>query len=510
MKSYRKRFVQLNMLLIGAVLLLMMGVIAVYMYWDYYDGLRTTMRQVVEPLHFFSQPTEMTQQSENNGQPPADGAPEDGNKPPEDAQNSAGTQNLTESQNSAGVQNLAESQNPDGTQTSAESQTTTDTQPQDNVQPSEQPLEPPGENFPDKGEGRDERDSEKLKEIVTVFYTPETNEISVLSQESAFDEETLEAILESVIVQDESFGTLYNYKAIYYRTGDENLYKIALASTSNIIHSMVSLCLVLFLIWLGVMLCFLFVSIQLSKVAARPLEEAMRREKQFVADASHDLKTPLSVILANNSILRENPQETVGSLSRWIDSTQNAAKNMQQMIGEMLTLADVERQDAPLVLETVDASAVVMKAALQLESVAYEKNIALETEIPDQLLLKSKEDYLQRIAASLMENAIKYEPDGGEVRVRLTSTKRRVLFEVQNKNSFIPEEDLPNIFERFYRGDKSRQGKTGGHGLGLSITKQMTEQLGGRISVESDKDKGTVFIVSFVINQSDGIIGHRE
>lgn len=91
------------------------------------------------------------------------------------------------------------------------------------------------------------------------------------------------------------------------------------------------------------MLLFLFISIQLSHIASKPLEEAMEREKQFVADISHDLKTPLSVILANNSILMENKDATVGSVYRWIDSSQMVAKRMQQLITQMLKLADVER-----------------------------------------------------------------------------------------------------------------------------------------------------------------------
>lgn len=427
MKTYRKRFVQMNMLLIGAVLLIMVGVIAVYMYRDYCDSLRTTMEQVVEPLDSFSAP------AKNMEQRPVELMPPSG------------------------------------------------------------PQEPPKqENGPDK------RDAEQHKGIVTVFYTAEENEISVLSQESVFDEDTLAEILKAVAAQEDSFGTLHSYHAIYYRTGNGSPYKIALASTGYISHSMLSLGLVLLVIWIGAMLCFLLVSIQLSKIAVRPMEDAMRREKQFVADASHDLKTPLSVILANNSILRENPQATVGSLSRWIDSTQNAAKNMQQMIGEMLTLSDVERQDAPLAMYMVDASAVVMKAALQLESVAYEENVTLNTNLPEQLMLRTNEDYLQRIASSLIENAIKYEPDGGEVNVRLTEIKHSVQLEIQNRNAIIPEEDLPHIFDRFYRGDKSRSGDAGGHGLGLSITKRIVERLGGDISAVSSEN-GTKFIVSFAI-----------
>lgn len=427
MRAYRKRFVQLNMLLIGIVLLIMVAVIMVYMYRDYYDGLRTTMEQIVDPLNSFSD--SFNKEPINN--PAAD-------KPPADQPDTPGR----------------------GTK--------------------------PGIQDPDRQKG-----------IVTVFYSPEQGEISVLSQTSVFDEDILPQILAEAVAQEERFGTLHNYHAIYYCSGSGTPYKIALASTSYITHSMLRLAAMLLAIWVGAMVCFLLVSIQLSKVAVRPMEEAIQREKQFVADASHDLKTPLSVILANNSILMENPEAPVGSLKRWTDSTQNAAKKMQQLIGEMLTLADVERPDVPAATENVDIASVTTKAALQLESLAYEKNVALETEIPEQITLRANADYLQRIAASLIENAIKYEPSGGQVFVRLTAAKRKVSLEVQNRSTVIAEEDLPHVFDRFYRGDKSRQAQTGGHGLGLAITKQMVERLGGHISAKSSAESGTVFSVTF-------------
>ena len=413
MTEYRKRFVQFNMLLIGLVLTVMVCLVAVYMYRDYYSGLKSTMEQVVAPLKAFP-----------------------------------------------------------------------------NAPKSERPSEKPG----GQSGTRQPRQDSQGKDILTVFYAPDTEDIHLLSPNDYFDESTLPELLKTVTSQSVQFGTLYSSHVIYYYTGNSSLYRVALASTDYITHSMLHLGLVLLAIWVGAMGCFLLVSIQLSKVAARPMEEAIGREKQFVADASHDLKTPLSVILANNSILRENPEARVGSLSRWTDSTQQAAKRMQQLIGEMLTLADVERPEAPLELTQVDIASVVMKAALELESVAYEKGVALDTELPDSLLGRSSENYLQRIAASLMENAIKYEPRGGQVLVTLTRSRRHAILEVRNRSTHISQEDLPHVFDRFYRSDKSRQSKTGGHGLGLAITKEMVTKLGGTIQASSGED-GTTFSV---------------
>ncbi len=408
MSPYRKRFVQFNMLLIGMVLTVMVGIVEGYMVRDYYSGLRVTMEQVLAPLRAFSQMPEGRQQK-----------------------------------------------------------------------PSQKP---------------DRRDPGAEKDILTLFYSPEEDSVNVLSASESFSEEEIPDLVQAVITQDQDFGTLYQRHAIYYRSGSDP-YKIAVASTDYITHSVLSLTLVLLGIWAGAMLIFFFISLKLSAIAARPMEEAMGREKQFVADASHDLKTPLSVILANTAILRENPEAQVGTLDRWLDSTQAAAKRMQQLIGQMLTLAEVERPEKDVTMETVDLANLCMKAELEIESLAYEKNVTLDSDLPDSCLVRGNEDYLLRIVSSLLENALKYEPSGGRVQLTLKQEKRKAVLQVQNFGSRIPEENLPHVFERFYRGDKSRQNETGSFGLGLAITKEMTEKIGGKITVESGPQTGTVFKV---------------
>ena len=412
MSDYRKRFVQFNMLLIGIVLTVMVTAVAIYMGQDYYTGLRSTMEQVVAPLHAFSQL-------------PAGKA------------------------------------------------------------------EKPGKNrqaFPRKlGEE---------KNISVVFYTPETGEYSILSGSDNLSEEELPGLLSAVTNQEKDFGFLSGSRMIYYKNSS-NPCKIALTGTGYLTHSMLKLCAALLGIWAGAMALFWAISRKLSAIAARPMEEAIRREKQFVADASHDLKTPLSVILANNAILMENPDAPAGTLARWLDSTQLAAKRMQQLIGEMLTLAEAERQDAPLTLEPINLADIAMKAALELESVAFEKNVTLDTDLPEKCVIRGNADYLLRIVTSLLENALKYEPAGGQVILALTQSKRKTVLSVRNPGSRIPEEDLPHVFDRFYRSDKSRTNSQGSFGLGLAITKEMTQRLGGTIAVTSSEAEGTTFRVTF-------------
>mgnify|MGYP004656619299 FL=1 len=354
----------------------------------------------------------------------------------------------------------------------------------------------PPEGRPEKPEFQEPPEDIQRKDILTVFYSQEDDSYTLLSNSEVFSQEALPSLLHTIVSQEKNFGILYSQDAIYYRSG-KTPYKIAIASTDYIVHSVLNLVLVLLAVWVGAMLLFLLISIKLSAVAARPMEEAMQREKQFVADASHDLKTPLSVILANNSILMENPENKVGDLRRWLDSTQEAAKRMQKLIAEMLTLADVERQDVPLVREEVDLANIAMKADLELESVAFEKNVTLEDDLPDRCMVTGNADYLLRIVMSLLENALKYEPSGGRVSIHLTQSKKKTVLSVCNRGSRIADEDLPHVFDRFYRSDKSRTNSAGSFGLGLAITKEMVERLGGTISVTSSQEEGTVFSVTF-------------
>ena len=335
------------------------------------------------------------------------------------------------------------------------------------------------------GAPKSQTDRENRKNILVVFYSREKNAYAMLSPNDAFPDGEIPALLEAIVAQKQDFGVLRQHHAIYYRSGSSP-FRIAIASTDYIVQSVLRLGLVLLAIWLGAMLLFLAISIQLSAIAARPMEEAMQREKQFVADASHDLKTPLSVILANNAILAENPDAPVGSLSRWLDSTQAAAKRMQQLISQMLTLADVERPDASVALERVD-----------LASLAYEKNITLDTELPEECFVRGDSGYLLRIVSSLLENALKYEPEGGRVLLRLIQEKKKTLLSVQNFGTQIPQEDLPHVFDRFYRSDKSRQNDSNSFGLGLAITRQMIQRLGGDIFAASSPEEGTIFRVTF-------------
>ncbi len=229
----------------------------------------------------------------------------------------------------------------------------------------------------------------------------------------------------------------------------------------------------------------------LSRVIVRPVEENMRAQKRFVADASHELKTPLTVIDANASVLAQS----IGP-NKWLDYIQEQTGRMSGLVNELLQLSSLEETrsaGAPRPRERFDAAEAVLTAALPFESVAFERGMALETETPDALeMLGSRQD-LEQLTAILTDNAVKHAAPGGTVRVTLERALERhglretpmLALRVANPGEDIPPEALAHVFDRFYRVDESRAHRDGSYGLGLAIARGLAEKAGGGISVSS-------------------------
>lgn len=455
LKQYRRNFVVFTMAIIGAVLAAVFVFLGIYMHRRTVNEMKTTMQQVLRPL---DEPTGMFRRLGDRR----------GDK---------------------------EGEFPDGEGPSA-------------VAPEEGGTVPDGSDMPspdvDRFDGerpdffdQTPEDREGSAGIVTVFYSAGTGEISVQNGVDDLSEDVISGAVEKIAASNETYGTLGEYGLYYMREGMGDDFKIALAQTSYVSSRTLRSTLVLALIYLATTAALLILTIHLSKRAAKPMENAIEMERQFVADISHDLKTPITVILANNSILKENKDETVASQSQWIESTDEAAKGMMELISRMLTLSALDaKAPGEERLYEVDLSNVAEKALLQLDSVAYDRGVELKEQIDEGVSVKATKEYAERIVTALVENALKYEKTGGTVEVSLAGGKKRATLTVRNNSSFIAPEDLPHIFERFYRADRSRTEKSG-HGLGLPTVKRVTELVGAEISVESTPENGTAFTVIF-------------
>lgn len=448
MKAYQRRFVTLSLSLIAVVLVTVMTALAVYNYHDKYRELETTMHQVLMPLDAFA------------GQP----MHQRGDRPPLPP----------------------ESQEADDADDAAEA-----------AEEAEEAADQA-----ERWQGGRDRTLWELRDYareITALRYSAADGVTVFTEETELDADTLETAAASAAAAEKEFGRLPALHLIYCRVaGTDGSYRIALTETAYITKPMFSLVLTLALVFAAAMLAFFFISYRLSRIAVRPMEQSVEMEKQFVADVSHDLKTPLTVILANTSILKDNELSTVAEQYQWIESTEESAQNMLKMINEMLTLSSMESPQLQVECGPVPLTEIVSKAALQMESVAFERGVLLDAEIAENVTAVTNADYAARVCASLLENALKYEPDGGRIRLNLAVKKKKAVLEVQNFSKSIAPEDLPHIFERFYRADKSR-GETKGHGLGLSIVKRMTELSGAQIDVRSSEETGTVFTVTYDI-----------
>ena len=249
----------------------------------------------------------------------------------------------------------------------------------------------------------------------------------------------------------------------------------------------------------------------LSRFVTKPAMKAMLREKQFVSDASHELKTPLGAISINAQALAGSWDKMFSGQNNakskdvpLIQSKQNYERHIQNIIIEsqrmnrlverLLLLSKMEEEKVRIQTD-ISLSSCVEEMALTYESVAYEKGIHYDYDIAQDIVINGNEDEIKQLIAILIDNAIKHTQENGSVRMKLQRQKGKPFLCVENTGDGISAEDLPHIFERFYKTDVSRKGSS--FGLGLAIAKAIAQRHNAIISAESEPDKITKFEVEF-------------
>ena len=223
----------------------------------------------------------------------------------------------------------------------------------------------------------------------------------------------------------------------------------------------------------------------------RPVDEAFIRQKQFVSDASHELKTPLAVISANAEVLEQEIGE-----NEYLGYIRSEVKRTDTLVRNLLTLARLDRSDAAAEMKRFDLSRAVLDVVLPFESTVFEAGKTLETDIPEGLECIGSEEMIKQLTVILLSNALKYSDEGGRIEVSLKARGKQRELRVFNTGTPIPPEDREKIFDRFWRGDPAHGRDTGGHGLGLAIARSIVETHRGTIAVDSPEEKGTAFTVT--------------
>ncbi|WP_081356923.1 sensor histidine kinase [Butyrivibrio fibrisolvens] len=209
----------------------------------------------------------------------------------------------------------------------------------------------------------------------------------------------------------------------------------------------------------------------------KPLEESYKRQKQFISDAGHELKTPVATIDANAELLYGD----IGD-NKWLDNIRYESRRMTELIRQLLDL--VRTETVKNIKEDVDLGRIVMGSALVYEAVAFEKGYLIETDIDDDIVIHADKGQMEQLAAILIDNAIDHASGDGAINISLKKDRSRVILRISNPGDKITDEDMKNLFERFYRADKAHS-DNGHYGLGLAIAKAIVTSHKGSISVKS-------------------------
>ena len=244
----------------------------------------------------------------------------------------------------------------------------------------------------------------------------------------------------------------------------------------------------------GGLLCWLamlLLVILLSRRAIAPIAENMEKQKQFVTNAGHEIKTPLAIILANTDALELHNGE-----SKWSKNIRAQTIRLSELMKNLLTLARTDEDGTSLPMSEFSMDLLVQEALDVHRTPAQAKNLNINTDIQPSTTLKGNRDSIMQLVSVLLDNACKYTPDSGTVSLSLHTEGNNVRLQVKNTCTEPPEKDLDKLFDRFYRGDAARTQSTGGYGIGLSAARTIAQSHGGTVTADYDKDEQ---VISFTV-----------
>ena len=287
--------------------------------------------------------------------------------------------------------------------------------------------------------------------------------------------------------KDKKIGNLYFSKYSYLLDKNNNLIII---DNSNINHRLSSLLRFSVLIFILLEVLAGYISIMLTRWLVRPVEEAFNKQRQFVFDASHELKTPLAVIIASAEMLEKNPKE-----KKWLSNIKSEADRMNKLVINLLDLAKTESLPSKLKYSTVNLSKETERSILTFEGLVFEKGLEIDYDIEDNIEFSCDLDKIKELLSILLDNAIKHSYDNAKIRVNLFKEKENIILEVINNGDDIPKDKQNKIFERFYRVDEARNRNENRYGLGLAIAKNIVDIHQGKISVTSSNNYTTFKVI---------------
>lgn len=286
---------------------------------------------------------------------------------------------------------------------------------------------------------------------------------------------------------------LYNeYPVARYTIYD---YSSERATINNLVLTLVVVYIITVLI-IG-LLSYLF-----SASAVEPMNIAFKKQQELIANASHELKTPLTIALTNIDLVTSEPKQTVLENKKWLDSATYQLKRMNSLVLQMLELSRLEMRGKQLHHDDVNLSDLATGTLLSFEASIYEKNILLTADIAQDVHYECDRIEVEKLMTILLDNAKKYTPEEGEITFTLQSLPKAIKLRVTNSGNGLSKEECENVFERFYKSDHSHKESGNSFGLGLSIAKSVVASLGGGIRCMSDGMSWTAFEITLPVKPS--------
>lgn len=276
---------------------------------------------------------------------------------------------------------------------------------------------------------------------------------------------------------------------------DNSGYKIIFLDITSSHNYLRNLIYTFSIVALVMLIVIFFISKFFANKAIAPIKETFEKQKQFIADASHELKTPLAIINTNADVLLSNGEDTINNQSKWLYYIKSEVERMSKLTNDLLYLAQADHSDIKLIYTDFNLSEIVEDVNLTMEASIFENNMILESDIEPEVMIHGNMEQIKQIVIILLDNALKYTDPKGKISLTLNKTNTKAIIKVTNTGKGIPSEHLDKIFDRFYCVDKSRSRKSGGYGLGLSIAKSIVEQHSGKIYAESIINEKTSFTV---------------
>lgn len=307
---------------------------------------------------------------------------------------------------------------------------------------------------------------------------------------ASVSEEDIDAYAKEILASGKEQGRAdyFMYKVFDSDDGTSKIVAVSCYQQMRQFRLLLSICVLAGLLYMAAVFALVWL---MSRRITKPVEESIQKQRQFITDAGHELKTPITIIKANNEVL----QMQNGS-NQWTQSIDNQTRRLSSLVQSLLELSRLNEKDISDISEEFDLSKTVAEAVESFRVPIESDGKVLETAIEEGIRFKGSKDEIYRLVTLLMDNARKYSTDREPVRVALDK-QHHITLTVSNSCEHIEQEKLERLFERFYRTDESRSRKTGGSGIGLSVVQAIVERHGGTVTASSKDGDSIQFTAVF-------------